>query len=67
MVQLKNISMMERATSTMLSKLKFCCYLLFRFQKWWNMSVEEIMEKDEKPPVPQEAAPAGGAPTAVKK
>jgi hypothetical protein len=30
------------------------------------MSVEEIMEKDEKPPVPQEPAPVSGAP-AVKK
>jgi len=37
-----------------------------KFQKWWNMSVEEIMEKDEKPPVPQEPAPVSGAP-AVKK
>jgi hypothetical protein len=57
--------MMERASSIMSSKriLLFNQYF-HRFQKWWNMSVEEIMEKDEKPPVPQE--PATGAP-AVKK
>ena len=57
--------MMVKASSIITSKNKFKL-VLFRFQKWWNMSVEEIMEKDEKPPVPQEPAPVSGAP-AVKK
>jgi hypothetical protein len=53
-----------RDSSIMASKRIYFNQYFHRFQKWWNMSVEEIMEKDEKPPVPQE--PATGAP-AVKK
>ena len=56
--------MMVRDSSIMASKRIYFNQYFHRFQKWWNMSVEEIMEKDEKPPVPQE--PATGAP-AVKK
>jgi hypothetical protein len=37
-----------------------------KFQKWWNMSVEELMQKDEKPPAPVETAPPVGTSPAKK-
>ena len=36
----------------------------YRFVKWWNMSVAELMEKNELPPPPKEPAAAA---TAAKK
>lgn len=41
----------------MLSKFIGASNFLLRFQKWWNMSVDELMAKDEKPPVIEQQPP----------
>jgi len=62
MVQPRNTWMTATGTLTYQSK-KFLM-TPYRFVKWWNMSVAELMEKNELPPPPKEPAAAA---TAAKK
>ena len=62
MAQPRNTSMMAMDILTYQSNI----FLMtpYRFVKWWNMSVPELMEKNELPPPAKDPAAAA---TAAKK
>jgi hypothetical protein len=55
MEQPRNTLMMDMETSIYPSKTTKLTF--YRFVKWWNMSVQELMDKNEIPP-PQDPAAA---------